>query len=102
MRMSSTLTSPRESHAKRSPSSGEVRILGHISRPAYGEGRQTPQRQMLFVNGRPCGLPQVTKAFNEAHKSYNVTHSPFILANLSMDTSKSRASKSFITTSVSG
>lgn len=64
----------------------QVRIVGHISRPAYGEGRQTPDRQMFFVNTRPCGLPQVAKAFNEVYKSYNTSQSPFIFANIEMDT----------------
>ncbi|KAK6585088.1 hypothetical protein PZA11_001815 [Diplocarpon coronariae] len=67
-------------------SSKEIRITGHISRPASGEGRQTPDRQMFFVNARPCGLPQMAKAFNEVYKSYNGTQSPFIFANIELDT----------------
>merc|ERR1712093_233151 len=59
--------------------SKEIRIVGHISRPAWGEGRQTPDRQMFFVNSRPCGLPQV-------YKAYNGTQSPFIFANIELDT----------------
>lgn len=84
--------------------SREVRIVGHISRPVVGEGRNAPDRQMFFVNGRPCVLPQVTppyhcrgtpsnfreisKAFNEVYKGFNVTQSPFILADLLLDTSR--------------
>lgn len=64
----------------------EIRIVGHISRPAYGEGRQTPDRQMFFVNARPCGLPQVLKAFNEVYKAYNASQSAFIFANIELDT----------------
>lgn len=64
----------------------EVTIQGHISRPAFGEGRQLPDKQMFFVNSRPCGLPQVTKAFNEVYKAYNTTQSPFIFANIILDT----------------
>ncbi|KAF7957068.1 hypothetical protein EAE96_004388 [Botrytis aclada] len=78
---------------KRSPQNDggtkDIRIIGHISRPATGEGRQTPDRQMFFVNSRPCGLPQVAKAFNEVYKSYNgwgSTQSPFIFANIELDT----------------
>jgi len=63
-----------------------IHIVGHISRPASGEGRQTPDRQMFFVNARPCGLPQVAKAFNEVYKSYNGSQSPFIFANIELDT----------------
>lgn len=64
----------------------DIRIVGHISRPASGEGRQTPDRQMFFVNSRPCGLPQVAKAFNEVYKTYNGSQSPFIFANIELDT----------------
>ncbi|KAL2431064.1 DNA mismatch repair protein PMS1 [Exophiala dermatitidis] len=64
----------------------KIHVKGHISRPVFGEGRQTPDRQMFFVNGRPCGLPQIAKAINEVYKAFNVTQSPFILADLQMDT----------------
>ncbi|KAM3504309.1 hypothetical protein MY10362_003652 [Beauveria mimosiformis] len=66
--------------------SKDVRILGHVSRPVHGEGRQTPDRQMFFVNGRPCGLPQFAKSFNEVYKSYNYSQSPFIFADIRLDT----------------
>ncbi|KAK5112386.1 hypothetical protein LTR62_004349 [Meristemomyces frigidus] len=63
-----------------------IRIEGHISRPVFGDGRQAPDRQMFFVNSRPCLLPQVSKAINEVYKSFNTSQSPFIFANLIMDT----------------
>ncbi|KAH7327868.1 hypothetical protein B0I35DRAFT_2950 [Stachybotrys elegans] len=66
--------------------SNEVRIVGHVSRPVGGEGRQTPDRQMFFVNGRPCGLPQFAKTFNEVYRSYNSNQSPFIFADIRLDT----------------
>ena len=61
-------------------------VEGHVSRPIFGEGRQQPDRQMFFVNTRPCGLPQVAKVFNEVYKSYNLSQSPFIFANIILDT----------------
>jgi DNA mismatch repair protein PMS2 len=64
----------------------EIKVKGHVSRPAHGEGRQTPDRQMFFVNGRPCGLPQFAKVFNEVYKSYNSSQSPFIFADIQLDT----------------
>lgn len=67
-------------------SSRLVRVRGHVSRPANGEGRQTPDRQMFFVNGRPCSLPQFAKVFNEVYKSYNSSQAPFIFANIQLDT----------------
>jgi DNA mismatch repair protein PMS2 len=66
--------------------SKEVQLIGHISRPVVGEGRQTADRQMFFVNSRPCALPQVAKAINEVYRSYNLTQSPYIFANLKLDT----------------
>ncbi|GAW10922.1 hypothetical protein ANO14919_002600 [Xylariales sp. No.14919] len=63
-----------------------IRVRGHVSRPAHGEGRQTPDRQMFFVNGRPCGLPQFAKVFNEVYKAYNSSQSPFIFADIQLDT----------------
>jgi DNA mismatch repair protein PMS2 len=64
----------------------KIQVRGHISRPVFGEGRQTPDRQMFFVNTRPCGLPQIQKAFNEVYKSFNVSQSAFIFADFQMDT----------------
>ncbi|KAG8414271.1 ATP-binding mismatch repair protein, variant 2 [Metarhizium acridum] len=66
--------------------SKQVRVLGHVSRPVQGDGRQAPDRQMFFVNGRPCGLPQFAKTFNEVYKAYNISQSPFIFANVQLDT----------------
>ncbi|KAF3183016.1 hypothetical protein TWF788_005817 [Orbilia oligospora] len=63
-----------------------VKIVGHISRPVFGEGRQAPDRQLFFVNSRPCNLPQVARAINEVYKSYNLTQSPFVFADLQLDT----------------
>ncbi|XPS78601.1 ATP-binding mismatch repair protein [Ascochyta lentis] len=78
--------SARNWSTEENPGSRKVRIVGHISRPVVGEGRQTPDRQMFFVNSRPCNLPQVAKAFNEVYKSYNITQSPFVFADIQLDT----------------
>ncbi|KAI5270838.1 DNA mismatch repair protein MutL [Aureobasidium subglaciale] len=67
-------------------SSHIVKVEGHISRPVPGEGRSAPDRQMFYVNSRPCGLPQVAKAFNEVYRIFNISQSPFVFANLVMDT----------------
>ncbi|KAF2213307.1 hypothetical protein CERZMDRAFT_39706 [Cercospora zeae-maydis SCOH1-5] len=71
---------------QRSDRSMTVRVEGHVSKPVFGEGRQTPDRQMYFVNGRPCLLPQISKVFNEVYKGFNLSQSPFVFANLIMDT----------------
>lgn len=76
----------KEAATQSEDASKALTIAGHVSRPVFGEGRSTPDRQMFFVNSRPCLLPQIAKAFNEVYKSYNVTQSPFVFANLLMDT----------------
>ncbi|KAL4870060.1 hypothetical protein BDV12DRAFT_166524 [Aspergillus spectabilis] len=63
-----------------------LQVRGHVSKPVFGEGRQTPDRQMFFVNSRPCALPQIAKAFNEVYKSFNMAQSPFVFADFLMDT----------------
>ncbi|VBB84090.1 Putative DNA mismatch repair protein PMS1 [Podospora comata] len=72
--------------ARADGSNTEVRVLGYVSRPTPGEGRQTPDRQMFYVNGRPCGLPQFVKVFNEVYRSYNASQLPFIFADIQLDT----------------
>lgn len=69
-----------------SDQSRRVLVKGHVSKPVSGEGRQAPDRQMFFVNSRPCGLPQVSKVFNEVYKTFNLSQSPFVFANLEIDT----------------
>lgn len=66
--------------------SKEIMVKGYVSRPNHGEGRQTPDRQMFYVNSRPCGLPQFAKVFNEVYKSFNSSQSPFIFADIQLDT----------------
>lgn len=77
----------KRSNGDESREPNKIFVSGHISRPIFGEGRTTPDRQAFFVNGRPCGLPQIAKAFNEVYKSFNVSQSPFIFADFRMDTS---------------
>ncbi|KAL9588630.1 MAG: hypothetical protein Q9203_002557 [Teloschistes exilis] len=63
------------------------RTISHAdAEPVFGEGRQTPDRQMFFVNARPCNLPQFAKVFNEVYKSYNLSQSPFVFANIIINT----------------
>ena len=68
------------------PQAANFCLVGHVSRPTFGEGRQTPDRQMFFVNSRPCNLPQLARVFNEVYRSFNVAQSPFVLANIRLDT----------------
>ncbi|KAH8751999.1 hypothetical protein F5883DRAFT_206663 [Diaporthe sp. PMI_573] len=72
--------------ARKDGDTHEILVRGHVSRPVHGEGRQTPDRQMFYVNSRPCALPQFARVFNEVYRSYNSSQSPFIFADIQLDT----------------
>ncbi|KAL9057065.1 MAG: hypothetical protein Q9206_002501 [Seirophora lacunosa] len=86
MDLSFSMLNTRSTIAQADEGHQQVRVFGHVSRPVFGEGRQTPDRQMFFINSRPCSLPQFAKVFNEVYKSYNVSQSPFVFANIILDT----------------
>ncbi|KAF9313174.1 Mismatch repair endonuclease pms2 [Podila horticola] len=67
--------------------SGDISLTGHISSPSFGKGRSSADRQYLFINGRPCTLPKITRVVNEVYHSFNTNQSPFLIANLVMPTS---------------
>ncbi|RDA88967.1 hypothetical protein CP532_0710 [Ophiocordyceps camponoti-leonardi (nom. inval.)] len=71
--------------SSREVGSREVRLLGYVSCPSSGNGRHTPDRQMFFVNGRPCSLPRFAKTFNEVYRSHNSSQSPFIFVDFRLD-----------------
>ncbi|CAO3574067.1 unnamed protein product [Mortierella alpina] len=66
---------------------GGITLTGHISSPSFGKGRSSADRQYLFINGRPCVLPKITRVINEVYHSFNTNQSPFLVANLVLPTS---------------
>ncbi|KAJ6632243.1 hypothetical protein B0H10DRAFT_1976681 [Mycena sp. CBHHK59/15] len=78
---------------KRAPDSdnGDIRVVvrGLISKFAVGCGRTGTDRQFFYVNGRPCNLNKIQKAFNEVYRSFNATQSPFIVADFIIPTGMS-------------
>ncbi|KAF9276136.1 hypothetical protein BGZ68_010249 [Mortierella alpina] len=68
-------------------SKGGITLTGHISSPSFGKGRSSADRQYLFINGRPCVLPKITRVINEVYHSFNTNQSPFLVANLILPTS---------------
>lgn len=67
--------------------SRSINVKGYVSQPIFGKGRTSSDRQFMFVNSRPCLLPKFTRAISEIYKQFNSVQIPFILADLSMDTS---------------
>ncbi|VVT57261.1 uncharacterized protein SAPINGB_P005617 [Magnusiomyces paraingens] len=66
----------------------KVEIKGYVSKPSFGNGRSASDRQLYFINSRPCSLPQITKAVNETYKMFNSAQLPAIVANIKLDTTR--------------
>jgi len=63
----------RSKYARRKP---DYRIHGYISK--IGCGRNSSEGQFIFVNGKPCEIPKLTRLINEIYKNYNNNQlSPF-------------------------
>ncbi|EKM52502.1 uncharacterized protein PHACADRAFT_100748 [Phanerochaete carnosa HHB-10118-sp] len=61
-----------------------VVVRGMISKFTLNCGRSTSDRQFLFINGRPCSLTKVQKAFNEIYRTFNAAQAPFVAANFTL------------------
>ncbi|KAJ2917265.1 hypothetical protein MD484_g3137, partial [Candolleomyces efflorescens] len=74
------------------PESINVEVKGLISSFAVNCGRLNLDRQFFYINGRPCDLPKVQKAFNEVYRTFNANQSPLIIADFTIPTEISRSS----------
>ncbi|CBQ72169.1 related to PMS1-DNA mismatch repair protein [Sporisorium reilianum SRZ2] len=63
-----------------------VHVVGLISKPVYGSGRTSSDRQFFYINGRPWEAGRVSRAFNEVYKSFNSNHFPFVVADFRLPT----------------
>lgn len=60
-----------------------IQFSGYISSPQKEYGGQ-PDRQLIYINKRPCQLPLVSRVINDTCSSLGSNRSPFLLLNLSM------------------
>lgn len=63
-----------------------IQVKGLISKFSVGAGRTGTDRQFFYVNGRPCNLAKVQKAFNEVYRTFNANQAPFVLADFIVPT----------------
>ncbi|TFK95435.1 histidine kinase-like ATPase [Pterulicium gracile] len=68
------------------PTSVPVKIHGLTSKFAVGCGRTGTDRQFFYVNGRPCNMGKIQKAFNETYRSFNANQSPFLVVDVIIPT----------------
>lgn len=59
----------------------DIRFTGFISYHSFGFGRNSTDRQMFFINNRPCALPRFARSINEVYKSYNRVQYPVFFLN---------------------
>ncbi|OLL27026.1 DNA mismatch repair protein pms1 [Neolecta irregularis DAH-3] len=81
-------TLPSSSHQHKEMINQAIKITGFISKPIYGEGRGSNDRQMYFINSRLCSLPKISRTFNDVYRLYNQNQSPFVVANINLATTK--------------
>ncbi|KTW30231.1 hypothetical protein T552_00709 [Pneumocystis carinii B80] len=62
----------------------KINISGFISRPFSKEESLNLKKQYVYINSRPCLLPQITRTIKEIYKVYTVSQLPFIVANFIM------------------
>nr|WJN24954.1 mismatch repair protein [Pseudozyma thailandica] len=75
-----------ESEAKSRDETSTVTVAGLISKPTYGNGRTSSDRQFFYINGRPWEAGRVSRAFNEVYKSFNSNYYPFVVADFRLPT----------------
>ncbi|EAU83597.2 DNA mismatch repair protein [Coprinopsis cinerea okayama7 len=64
----------------------DIHVKGLTSKFAVGCGRLNTDRQFFYINGRPCNLPKVQKAFNEVYRTFNANQAPFLVADFIIPT----------------
>ncbi|KAI9272541.1 hypothetical protein BY458DRAFT_474099 [Sporodiniella umbellata] len=61
-------------------------VEGFISKPEWGMGRSSSDRQHFYINGRPCLLPKIASAFNELYRSFISNQYPLVIADFKIPT----------------
>ncbi|KAI8639498.1 hypothetical protein BD408DRAFT_392295 [Parasitella parasitica] len=61
-------------------------VEGYISKPEWGLGRSSSDRQYIYVNGRPCILPKIAKTLNEVYRTFITNQYPVIIVNMKLPT----------------
>lgn len=56
-----------------------IKIYGFISKNSFGCGRNSKDRQYIYINKRPVEYPLITKCVNEIYRSFNNVQYPVII-----------------------
>ena len=64
-----------------------IGVKGYISQNSFGCGRNSKDRQFIYVNKRPVEYPTFLKCCNEVYRTFNNVQFPVIFLNLELSTS---------------
>ncbi|KAJ3005063.1 ATP-binding mismatch repair protein [Thoreauomyces humboldtii] len=67
---------------------GSRELIGDTTGPTSQNSRNTADRQYIYVNGRPCDIPRVTKALNEVYGSFVTGKYPMAILDFKMETDR--------------
>lgn len=60
----------------------KIHVTGYISKNSFGCGRNSKDRQFLFVNDRPILYPSIAKCCNEIYRTFNTVQYPSFFLNI--------------------
>ena len=63
-----------------------IRVKGYISQNSFGCGRNSKDRQFVYVNKRPVEFSTLLKCCNEVYKTFNNVQFPVVFLNLELPT----------------
>ncbi|EJS41939.1 pms1p [Saccharomyces arboricola H-6] len=61
-----------------------IKVKGYMSQNSFGCGRNSKDRQFVFVNKRPVEYPTFLKCCNEVYKTFNNVQFPVVFLNLEL------------------
>lgn len=64
----------------------KIRVKGYISQNSFGCGRNSKDRQFIYVNKRPVEFSTLLKCCNEVYKTFNNVQFPVVFLNLELPT----------------
>ena len=63
-----------------------VTVRGLVSNPSASTALGGSDKQLFYINSRPCTLPKVGKIFNEVFKTCSPLANPVVLVDFSLPT----------------
>lgn len=62
-----------------------IKVEGYISKNSFGCGRNSKDRQYIYINKRPVEYPSLLKCCNEIYRSFNNVQYPFVVLDFIVD-----------------